>query len=71
MSKSVFTMPEVRERKRGVIRPRGDVRKSPGRIIGRLLYVLPKPERNKPCTCNSGIKYKKCCGKAVPDQPVG
>ncbi len=21
----------------------------------------PKQERNKPCACGSGIKYKKCC----------
>ena len=21
------------------------------------------PERNSPCTCGSGKKYKKCCGK--------
>ena len=31
--------------------------------------VLPKPltvtkiGRNDPCTCGSGLKYKKCCGK--------
>jgi hypothetical protein len=24
--------------------------------------VEPKPERNAPCTCGSGRKYKKCCG---------
>ena len=23
---------------------------------------LPKPERNAPCPCNSGTKYKQCCG---------
>jgi uncharacterized protein YecA (UPF0149 family) len=23
----------------------------------------PKPERNAPCPCGSGKKYKKCCGK--------
>jgi preprotein translocase subunit SecA len=22
-----------------------------------------KPGRNQPCPCDSGIKYKKCCGK--------
>jgi uncharacterized protein YecA (UPF0149 family) len=21
------------------------------------------PGRNDPCTCGSGVKYKKCCGK--------
>ncbi|MHC4698064.1 MAG: SEC-C metal-binding domain-containing protein [Planctomycetota bacterium] len=24
-----------------------------------------KPERNDPCPCGSGKKYKKCCGKAA------
>ena len=23
----------------------------------------PKPNRNDPCTCGSGKKYKQCCGK--------
>lgn len=23
-----------------------------------------QPERNDPCPCGSGKKYKKCCGKA-------
>jgi len=23
-----------------------------------------KPDRNDPCPCGSGKKYKKCCGKA-------
>lgn len=22
-----------------------------------------KPDRNEPCPCGSGKKYKKCCGK--------
>lgn len=22
-----------------------------------------KPNRNDPCPCSSGLKYKKCCGK--------
>lgn len=25
--------------------------------------VTPVPQRNEPCSCNSGLKYKKCCGK--------
>jgi preprotein translocase subunit SecA len=24
--------------------------------------------RNDPCTCGSGKKYKKCCGKNLPDE---
>lgn len=29
---------------------------------------LPKPERNAPCACGSGMKYKHCCGQA--DMPA-
>ena len=25
-----------------------------------------KPERNQPCPCGSGKKYKQCCGKHRP-----
>jgi predicted aspartyl protease len=25
--------------------------------------LKPKPPRNAPCPCGSGLKYKKCCGK--------
>ncbi|MHB1290705.1 MAG: SEC-C metal-binding domain-containing protein [Sulfuricella sp.] len=32
---------------------------------------LPKPERNAPCTCGSGMKYKHCCGQTdVPSLPL-
>ncbi|HKI05441.1 MAG TPA: SEC-C metal-binding domain-containing protein [Thermoanaerobaculia bacterium] len=30
---------------------------------------IPRPERNDPCSCGSGLKYKKCCARwegAVP-----
>ena len=26
--------------------------------------TLPKPERNGPCLCGSGVKFKRCCGGA-------
>lgn len=25
---------------------------------------MPKPGRNAPCPCGSGVKYKRCCGRA-------
>lgn len=25
--------------------------------------AVNRPGRNEPCTCGSGLKYKKCCGK--------
>ncbi len=28
------------------------------------IHVDRKPERNDPCPCGSGKKYKQCCGKA-------
>jgi hypothetical protein len=28
---------------------------------------LPSPERNDPCPCGSGVKYKKCCATAERD----
>ncbi|MBZ0094914.1 MAG: SEC-C domain-containing protein [Sulfuricella sp.] len=32
---------------------------------------LPKPERNAPCACGSGMKYKHCCGQTdVPALPL-
>ncbi|MBU4486081.1 MAG: SEC-C domain-containing protein, partial [Candidatus Delongbacteria bacterium] len=27
------------------------------------IRVEPKVDRNAPCPCGSGKKYKKCCGK--------
>ena len=27
------------------------------------LRAAPKPGRNDPCSCGSGLKFKKCCGK--------
>jgi len=27
----------------------------------------PVPGRNDPCTCGSGKKYKKCCGRTSHD----
>lgn len=26
----------------------------------------PSPVRNAPCTCGSGLKYKRCCGLSTP-----
>ncbi len=27
------------------------------------IRVTPQPGRNAPCSCNSGLKFKRCCGK--------
>ena len=36
-----------------------------GRLVRQKPYVRtsPKIERNAPCPCGSGKKYKKCCGR--------
>jgi tetratricopeptide (TPR) repeat protein len=39
----------------------------PGR--GFRTRPLPRPERNEPCPCGSGAKYKKCCGIVGSDIP--
>lgn len=31
---------------------------------------VPKPERNEPCPCGSGRKYKKCCAEWAEGAPV-
>ena len=35
------------------------------RHIGSIGAQIPKPGRNDPCPCGSGLKYKKCCGKNI------
>ena len=30
---------------------------------GRTQALPPKPGRNEPCSCGSGVKYKKCHGR--------
>jgi len=32
--------------------------------------ALPKPERNAPCPCGSGRKYKQCCLRMEPDHDL-
>lgn len=36
--------------------------RTPQPAHGYRIQTLPKPERNAPCPCGSGIKYKHCCG---------
>ena len=30
----------------------------------KTVHVTKSPERNAPCPCGSGKKYKKCCGRS-------
>jgi SEC-C motif-containing protein len=34
-----------------------------GKMVSPKPVTVVKIGRNDPCTCGSGIKYKKCCGK--------
>jgi len=34
-----------------------------GAMVKQKPVTVSKPGRNEPCTCGSGLKYKKCCGK--------
>jgi hypothetical protein len=36
----------------------------PGERLGPVVREAPKVGRNEPCSCGSGKKFKKCCGKA-------
>lgn len=36
---------------------------SEGTMVKPRPISVSKPGRNDPCTCGSGLKYKKCCGK--------
>lgn len=36
---------------------------SEGTMVKPRPISVSKPGRNEPCTCGSGLKYKKCCGK--------
>ena len=36
-----------------------------GRVVKQIKLETPKVGRNDPCTCGSGKKYKKCCGRNV------
>jgi len=37
--------------------------------LGWKRLTLPKSERNSPCPCGSGTKYKQCCGPLEGDTP--
>lgn len=41
----------------------GSAPAAPAKPAGRPAN-MPKPGRNDPCPCGSGIKYKKCCAPA-------
>lgn len=43
----------------------GELREYRSRKLGQFLASGRKPGRNDPCPCNSGLKYKKCCGNFV------
>ena len=33
-------------------------------VEDKTIHVIQKPGRNEPCSCGSGKKYKKCCGRS-------
>jgi hypothetical protein len=35
----------------------------PGKSLQEAMKSLPSPQRNDPCDCGSGKKWKKCCGR--------
>jgi len=49
---------------RTVIADIQDIKKKAGGKTSSVL-ISPKISRNDPCTCGSGKKYKKCCGRSI------
>jgi hypothetical protein len=44
-----------------------DISKNPKPAITKQSQSIPeRTGRNTPCTCGSGIKFKRCCGKGAP-----
>jgi uncharacterized protein YecA (UPF0149 family) len=39
--------------------------KGKGRFLGSIKNHEPQQNRNEPCNCGSGIKFKKCCYKNI------
>ncbi|MCJ7692479.1 MAG: SEC-C domain-containing protein, partial [Sedimentisphaerales bacterium] len=47
-------------------RQRAAAQASQGEVkVKQIRLEKPKVGRNEPCSCGSGKKYKKCCGRGV------
>jgi hypothetical protein len=40
-----------------------EIQRHKDELIYQIVSRLPRPGRNEPCICGSGVKYKKCCGR--------
>ena len=40
-----------------------EIQRRKSELIYQIVSRLPRPGRNEPCICGSGVKYKKCCGR--------
>jgi SEC-C motif-containing protein len=51
----------------------GEWRFQDGTIVGPppVRRETPKVGRNDPCSCGSGLKFKKCCGRVAAETPAG
>ena len=56
-----FRQREKREKEHRDQVPGGDDEPLPPPV--EPIHADKEPERNDPCPCGSGKKYKKCCGK--------
>ncbi len=50
-----------REKQARALRPGEDEEPLPDPV--EPIHSDPHPQRNEPCPCGSGKKYKKCCGQ--------
>ena len=62
-------MPAGAERSIGLALFREIWNHTPRPDLGWKRLILPKPERNAPCPCGSGRKYKQCCAQSEGTSP--
>ncbi|MCF8178960.1 MAG: SEC-C domain-containing protein, partial [Sulfuritalea sp.] len=62
-------LPPGAERSIGLALFRGIWNHTPRPELGWKRLSLPKPERNAPCPCGSGKKYKQCCAPREGSSP--
>ena len=56
-----FLRKKDQEKRDATLLPAGEEAPLPG--PAEPIKVDKQPKRNDPCSCGSGKKYKKCCGK--------
>jgi hypothetical protein len=62
-SRAGVTLPELKTVATNALAQVGEQSPEEPKSVQRIVKVLQLVGRNQPCSCGSGKKYKKCCGK--------